>query len=704
MARLPQLRQELTLTPGAATPDGAPTWMLHDPAANRFFQLGWPAFELLSRWPLDDPLAIVEAVNRETTLTVTPDDLDALVRMLRQQSLLVAATAADTARLEHHKAAQRTSRAMWLLKHYLMIRVPLWHPMPFLRAAARHVAFAYRPASWLIVAAVAMTGLVLVSRRWDEFVHTFHGYADWRGLIGVGIALGFAKVLHEFGHAFTAQRHGCRVPTMGVALLVMLPVLYTDTTEAWKVAARKDRLWIGAAGMLSEIALAAFATLAWSLLPDGPLRGGAFLLATTTWIATLAINASPFMRFDGYFLLSDWLDMPNLHDRAFALGRWWLREWLFGFGDPQPEPCSASRRRFLIAFSFATWLYRLVVFLSIALVVYHAFFKLLGMLLFCVEFGWFIVRPIWRETQATWQRRDELRWCRETRRSALLGAAAVAFFVVPWHAGVSAPAVLAPQRAQGLYTVAAGYLADQPPPARDGQRVRAGDTLAVLASPDLEARLAAATASEALLHWEVDQQSFDERLQQQGTALARRWDATRQTVAGIQAEIAQLTIRAPFDGTVQTGDDPPAPGTWLPRGERVYDLIAPGGVKGDAYVGEDDVARLKAGQSAVFVASLPELAARDCRIDAIDKVNVATLDAPSVASTYGGPIPAEPNAKTRQLVPLQATWQVRFGGCDGEAGIGREVNGTVQLGAGRQSFVGEGLRFVAAVLQREVGF
>lgn len=342
--------------------------------------------------------------------------------------------------------------------------------------------------------------------------------------------------------------------------------------------------------------------------------------------------------------------------------------------------------------------------MSIALVVYHAFFKLLGMLLFCVEFGWFIVRPVWREATLTWRRRDALRWCRETRRSALLGAALLGLLVLPWHAGVSAPAVLAPQRAQGLYTVAPGYLAATPTPARDGQRVRAGDTLAVLVSPELDAKLAAASADEAMLHWEVDQQPFDERLQKQGTALSHRWASARQTVAGLQAQIAQLTIRAPFDGTVQANDDAQAPGTWLPRGERIYDLIAPGAVKGDAYVGENDVARLKAGQSASFVASLPELAARRCRIDAIDKVNLATLDAPSVASTYGGPIPAEQDARTHQLVPLAATWQVRFGECSGGDGLGREVPGTVQLGAGRESYLGQGIRFVAAVLQREAGF
>src|SRR5688500_3708598 len=156
--------------------------------------------------------------------------------------------------------------------------------------------------------------------------------------------MSFAKVLHELGHAYTAHRHGCRVPAMGAAFLVLWPVLYTDTNEAWKVASRNARLQIGAAGMAAELALAACATLLWSFLPDGPLRSGVFLLSTSTWIITLAVNLSPFMRFDGYFLLSHLLNTPNLHERAFAFGRWHLREWLFGLGAPEPEAVGRGRR------------------------------------------------------------------------------------------------------------------------------------------------------------------------------------------------------------------------------------------------------------------------------------------------------------------------------------------------------------------------
>ncbi len=703
MARLPTLRQELSLSRGAPASDGSPTWMLHDPAANRFFQLGWPAFEILSRWSLDDTQAIVDAVNRETTLTVSLDDVEALLRLLYQSSLFVAGTAEDTGRLRATAEAGRMTHAMWLLKHYLMIRIPLCNPMPFLRRGARHVAFAYRPVFWIAVCGCALLGLALVSRRWDVFVHTFRAYADWRGLLAIGATLAFAKVRHELGHAFTAYRYGCRVPTMGIALLVMVPMLYTDTTEAWKVPSRAARLRIGAAGMLAELALAALATLAWSLLPDGPLSAAAFLLATTTWISTLTINASPFMRFDGYFLLSDWVGMPNLHDRAFAFGRWRLREWLFGFGEPQPEPCTPSRRRFLIAFAYLTWLYRLAVFFSIALIVYHAFFKALGLLLFAVEFGWFIVRPIASEIAACWRRRERLVWRRQTVRSAVLGALLFGGFVLPWHGGIRAPAVFGPARAPGLYAPEAGYVADTVPLPRDGAQVHAGQVLAVLVSPDLDYRLKAARAEEAQLRWQVEQQPFDPDLLQQGVALRKRWEAARATVDGLERETARLSLRAPFDGAVQILGEGLAPGTWLPRGEHLFDLIGPDGVKGEAYVGEDDIDRVASGHAARFVTAVAEADALHCRVTAVDQVNLATLDEPALASLYGGPVPAEKSPSTHQLVPLAATYRVRLGDCGGQRPLTREIMGTATLGDARESYAWRALMRVVAVVQREAG-
>ena len=639
---LPPLRQDLGLHAAPDAPDGSPAWTLHDPASNRFFQLSWPAFELLSRWSLGTPEAVLDAVRRETTLQLDDADLQGVLHMLAANHLLAAGTAQDTARLVAQAQAMKPSAARWLLKNYLSLRMPLVRPMRWLQRWSPWVAWAYRPGFWLAVALMAATGAALAARRWDEFVHTFVAYASPQGLVAIGLALGTAKVLHELGHAFTATRFGCRVPTMGVALLVLWPVLYTDTNEAWQLTSRRQRLAIGAAGMLAELALASAALLAWSVLPDtpgwAPLRSGAFLLATTTWLATLAINASPFMRFDGYFLLSDAVNMPNLHERAFATARWWLRERLFGWGDPPPEPMSPARRRGLVAFSALTWLYRLLLFFGIALLVFHAFFKALGALLMAVELGWFIFLPIARELRAWWGRRAELRWNHATRRSAVLAAASLAVLFWPWQATVRVPGVLGALHAQGLYAPVAAQVDGRPP--RLGLAVHAGQPLLQLRSPELQEELALAQVKADELRWQLDQQAFDEKLRDSGVALRHRWESAAAEVQGLQDQIDRLTLRAPFDARVAEVDDDAPRGTWVNAGESLLELVGPAGSKADVYLDEDALADLRPGEAATFVPSQTEAPRVHCRVSRVDAVPLGNLEQPGLASVHGGPIPA----------------------------------------------------------------
>ena len=119
---------------------------------------------------------------------------------------------------------------------------------------------------------------------------------------------------------------------MGVSFLVMMPVLYTDTSAAWRLRSRRARMAIDAAGIMAELR-SPRSRCSSGLPPDGPVRTASFVLATTSLATSLLVNASPFMRFDGYYLLSDWLRVPNLAPRAFALMRWRLREALFGLGE-----------------------------------------------------------------------------------------------------------------------------------------------------------------------------------------------------------------------------------------------------------------------------------------------------------------------------------------------------------------------------------
>jgi putative peptide zinc metalloprotease protein len=696
---LPMLRQDLSLHDGPPGESGAPSWVLHDPAANRFYSLSWPAFEILSRWSLGDSVAVLTSVNQQTTLEVDEEDLGNLIEFLMQHNLLDAETPADSERLTRMARAGHPSIPEWLLKNYLFLRVPLFRPARWLDRWSAWVAWAYSPRFWVGVAAMAFVGLCLASRQWGSFVATFSQYKSFSGIAAIAVALSLAKVLHELGHAFTAQRYGCRVSTMGVAFLVMLPVLYTDTNEAWKLADKGKRLRIAAAGVLAELALAAVATVVWSFLPDGPVRAGVFLLASTTWILTLAVNASPFMRFDGYFLLCDWLDMPNLHTRAFSMGRWWLREMLFDWSDPPPEQFKPERHAFLIVFALTTWIYRLVLFLGIAYLVYDAFFKLLGIALLFVELGWFIVLPMYHEVEVWWDRRRNMSWNAATIRSALALATLTVLMFLPLQREVRAPGVLGAAQSQALYAVAAArVLAVAIAPGAD---VIAGQVLVRLDSPDLTHRLALAESQVRSLRAQLDRQPFDDKLLEEGEALRQRWAAANAEVTGLKSEIEQLVVRAPFSGHAMDVNENLTEGAWVALHEKLMHITGIEDAKGEILVSEADMSRLSHG-AAIFVAERGARPHVACRMGAVDRINLTALDSPYLASTYGGAVRVQADP-AGVLVPTEALFRARLTDCRTGASPRQEVRGTAHIPGDPASLAGVLLRQGIRSIQAEMG-
>lgn len=438
---VPALRADLQLSAAAPALDGSPRWTLADPVRGRYFKLGAAAIRLLRHWSLGDASKVLAAANQEPGLPLVGHELDELLSFLRAHDLIAALDQEQRDSYMRKAAAQRQGVWQMLLHQYLFFRIPLWRPDAFLN---RVWPWLERYGSRLLRYGLPLTlgtGVFLVARDWDRFLSTFPHLFSLGGAMAFGIALFFAKLCHEFGHAFMAKRAGCRVQSMGVAFMVMLPLFYTDVSDAWRVNDRRSRLLIGAGGVLAELVLACIALLVWSLLPDGPARTAAFMLASATWLTTLAVNLNPFMRFDGYFLLSDLWQVDNLQGRAFALCRWRLREVLFGYQQPAPEPWSPAMQRRLLLWGYFSWLWRAALFFGIALAVYHLFFKLLGIFLMMVELVWFIFLPIWKEMRIWWKSREYAHNARAL--FSLLGLLAViAVLVLPWRSSVELPAML----------------------------------------------------------------------------------------------------------------------------------------------------------------------------------------------------------------------------------------------------------------------
>lgn len=697
---LPPLRQEIGLYPAPPGRDGAPSWSLHDPAANRFYLITWPAFEMLSRWRLGTPAAVAEAVNRETTLTVTEDDVATLVPFLQAHFLTDSSTPQDTARILEIRGRSRARWWLWLVKNYLFFRIPLFRPQRLLEKLDPWIQPLFTPTFVMVLVGLAGLSLLLLSRHWDEFIHSFTTYRTPGALLVLALTIPCAKVFHELGHACAARRFGCRVPSMGIAFLVMAPMLYTDTNEAWKLSSRRQRLIISSSGILAETVLAVCATLAWVFLPDGAPRAAAFFLATTAWTMTLAVNASPFMRFDGYFILSDILGTPNLHPRSFAFGTWWLRERLFGFEDPAPEQMSPAMRRFFIIFAFAVWLYRLVVFFGIALLVYHFFFKALGIILFAVEIVWFIALPIAREVKNWLKRRTDMKLNVATLRTGLLALVAVVLLLAPWQGSIRAPAMLGAVREQRIVSPQPGLVVFGPVPI--SSEVRKGEMLARITSPDIDAKIAQAAPTASVTYWQMTQQSFDEELQQQGMVLRKQWEGSAGVVGGLKEERDLLRLHAPFGGTVVYRNEDVMEGAWVGSREWLLSVADRSANRVDAYVEEKDLPRLSVGAKARFIPDASDYGAFSCRVAEIDRVNLSPLDDLSLASSHGGPIPTSSDQR-HDAVPLSPRFRVRLDTCSPAIVPPLRLRGVAHLRAARQSPAVEMLRYLRAVLVRESG-
>lgn len=694
-AVLPALRDELAVLPGPAAADGAPTWTLHDPLTNRFFRLTWAAFEILSRWHLGAAKAVADDIGRHTLLEVAEEDVLGLAAFLDRSQLLKPRNGQDVDRLLGQHDAARTSWLTWLLHHYLFFRLPLVRPDTLLEKALPWVRWLGSSRFRLATLAALATGLFLVARQWDSFAATMVDHVSLPGLAAFGVALGLVKVVHELGHAFTAKSFGCRVPAMGVAFLVMWPMLYTDVNEAWKLTDRRQRLLVGGAGILSELMVAAWATLAWGLLPDGTLKSLAFTLAATTWVSSLAINLSPFMRFDGYFLAMDALDQPNLHPRSFALARWHLREMLFGLRAPCPEPLPRASRWGMIAFAWAVWIYRLALFLGIALLVYHFFIKLVGVMLFAVEIGWFVLRPIVGEVMEWKQRWNAIRAAGRWRWPMGGLGLAVVILAAPLSGRVDAPAVLKARSHVALYAPEPALLRSIE--VSEGQSVETGAVIATLSQPDTALRLTQTENRLRVLKYELSAMGFDDEFRARSKAIAEELETTLAARAALQAELDRLTIRAPQDGIVIDLSPNLQPGQWINSREAIAGLRQ--GAVIEAYVNETDLAGLAVGDSSQFI---PEGsgAALSATIAAIDRVAIKTLSEPILATQYGGTVAARFDHKG--LVPEHAYFRVRLQPGD-DVPVLAPLRGQANMQGERRSLLGRAMRHAAAILLREWG-
>ncbi|MEE9313233.1 MAG: biotin/lipoyl-binding protein [Rhizobiaceae bacterium] len=654
-APLPVLRDDLEIVPTAAQSNGAPAWVIFDPVSNRYFEIGRELLDMLMLWRLGTVEQLIRRVRAEFGRVINEDEVGDAIHFLISNALVRDIPGNDYKTMAAKEAAGKKS---WLergMHSYLFFRIPLFRPDRFLRATWPYVAPLFtRTAVWIYVL-LGCIGLYLVSRQWDQFTGTFQFMLSWQGAAFYGISLVFVKSLHELGHAYMSVRYGLRVPTIGIAFMVLMPVLYTDTSGAWRLRSRRKRLMIDGAGIFTELSLAAIATLLWVFLPDGGFRLCVFAIATTSWVTSLAVNLNPLMRFDGYYILSDTLGFQNMQSRGFDMARWRMRELLFKLGEPAPELLSTRLRRMIILHAWATWVYRFFLFLGIALLVYTFFIKIVGIILFVVEILWFILFPVGREMKHWWSIKGKIMaskrfWITATG-TVCLGVLAI----IPWSTTITIPALMTAEKEQAMFAPFAAQIVSMD--VRDGKIVKKGDILLQLKSPQVERSFLLAQERRRLIQSRIDRSAADDQDRASLIVLTNELKEVNEELDGLKRVKAKLSIRAPFNGVIADLDPELHAGLWINPKAPLAVLQSGKNPRFKGYVSEQSVFRLSAGAGAKFIPDNRELPIVNIQVATIAEASSEQLDSPYLALPFGGKIAIE-EAKKNELRPTEAVYAV----------------------------------------------
>lgn len=641
---LPLFRGDLKFFAGPPEPDGSPTYTLYDPVRAQFFKINWAeslVFKLLT--PGMTMPQLIKAIELHSTLKVTAEELENMFQDASASGLLSSSPTSEQLSMAAEK--QKIGIFKWLLYHYLYIRIPLVKPDAFLTRTLPYVKPLFSKPAFVIYAVLILIGLFHLINRFDEFLHTFTYFFNAKGILIYALGISAVKIIHEFSHAYTAKYYNIRVPTMGVALIVFWPVLYTDVTDSWKLAKRSQRLAISFAGILAELLLAGISTLAWSITSPGELQSLFFVISSVTWISTLAVNLNPAMRFDGYYLMSDLWGIDNLQPRAFAMTRWQLRKWLLGINVDPPETNISSKRIIgMMIYSLYTWIYRLVLYTAIAIFVYKEFTKVLGIFLFLVEVFVFILWPFASEAAQLYRLR---KFININKRSAVTMSFVTLFLlwlIVPWPHKESFPAITDPLGQQVIYVPISSKV--EKIFVKRGEVLKNNQPIINLSFPPLLVEIAQSN---------IDRETANREAQIAAETEEGRVEFSEKVAAEMAEEAKmrallkieeQLKVKADIPGELYFWDETLSVGQFLQKDQLIGKVANLEKMQVMSFVPEILIKDLAIGQKVVFrLKSTQETFPGYIR--EINPIRNRTLNYKQLASVYGGdlPITQDPSGK-----------------------------------------------------------
>jgi putative peptide zinc metalloprotease protein len=577
---------------------GEPWYVLFDPVNQRTHRLSPPAWGLVSRM---DGRRSVEALWREAAQAPgeqapPQDEVIQLLAQLHEADMLASDALPDLDELVRRRERQRSQRWKRNLGNPLSIRLPLWDPDAFLVRTLPAVRWVFGPVGAALWALTLLGALLALGLHWNELAASVGDrLLSASSLLSLALVYPLVKGLHELAHAYAARVGGAAVHELGVMFLVFMPTPYVDASGSTAFADKRARALVAAAGMMMELFLGALALGVWLLVEPGLVRSLAFAVMVAGGVSTLLFNGNPLMRYDGYFVLCDWIESPNLAQRSNQYWSWLLRRFGFGLRQAQPPQHGPGERRWLLAYAPLSFLWRVSVTCGIALFLGQEYLYV-GLAIGLWGLAALLLWPLLKGLRYLWSS-PELAGRRE-RPLALTGAVTVALLVtalaLPLPRLSYAQGQVWPAEGAQLRAAEAGFVARLALP--EGASVQPGQVVALLANDQLEADREAAAAKE-----ERQRRSYVALLAQSGReddvgharvatlVQQQEWQRAEQELRHAERRRELLAVAAQREGRLAYVRAADLPGRWLKKGERFGHVVTADAPTVRVVVGQDDI-------------------------------------------------------------------------------------------------------------------
>jgi putative peptide zinc metalloprotease protein len=599
---------------------------------------------------------IISLVNKRFGKGITDEEIKNFILALRNMNLLDTFGPGADRLLYHRSVLKKRAKLKQLLMGWFFIKLPIIDPDKLLNKIYMKFSFIWTRSFFYLWLALIGLAIFLIADKSTLFFIQAKDFFAPKNILLIASALMIIKAWHEFGHALTCKYYGGEVHEMGILFIVFTPWLYVNVSDSWIFQKSRQRFLVSVAGLMTEFLVATIAAALWWFTKPGIFNSLCFNIVIVCSVDNLLRNANPLLRYDGYYALSDYIEIPNLRAKSSAYLSNLRRKYLLRM-HVEEEELSAREKRIYVVYGILSFCYRVFIMLAIIKFIAGKFF-ILGVILAAVMITGSFLMPLYKGATFVVTNRSRIGYRGASAYTLSFIAISVIAFLFFYHPHVKIKSSFSAEALERavIRTEEGGFLDELLK--KQGDRVTKGETIALLKNPEL-------SASYKMLKIERDAIMYEERKALSAGNVTEynqhrlERERVEKDMVELEKRLGKLRIVAPREGVILTPRLEEKIGDYIEHGGFVCETGSTGGVEIEALVSGTDVTEVKAGQDVELRAYAYPDSALKGKVESVSGVAVKTIDNLALSARFGGKIITEPQSGIGE-VPRDPYFEVKI--------------------------------------------